>query len=151
MRHTLRRLEVALNTRNPQESALLISPRLHEAQRKIVAQKLSDVIGAMPPEARYRLRTDIGMGAIVPLGADLVRVQFNGTVMYEGEKHSGPVHIELEAVEMNQRRRWLVRDANFVNWPTTRGKRRWYYLVIALASGAIIALSVHIKRRRRRL
>lgn len=132
MRRTLESLEALVDERRGARIDELISPRVPEPQRRAIAQATRDQIASMPAKARFDLRTDIGRGAVVPVGPERVRVQVNCDVGSGTSRRSGRVDLELQAVERGGRRQWLLAELVFP------GQRP--VLADGFAAGPLIAL-----------
>jgi hypothetical protein len=113
MQQTLRRLESLINERTPQEVETLISPRISEPQRRGIILNTEAFINSLPPESMFHLRTDVGRGAVVPVGPEKIQVQVSSTRITGENRQTGRVDIQLEAVERNGQRLWLLVDANY--------------------------------------
>lgn len=113
MRLTLRQLEALINDREPERLEALLSPRISDPQRQAIQQSVEALIESLPAEATYQLRTDIGRGALVPVGPDLIQIQVRGTAVVGESREGGPITAQLEATEHDGGRRWLFVDLLF--------------------------------------
>jgi hypothetical protein len=113
MRRTLRSLETLVDERASDRVDDLISPRATPARRRGITQAVEGQIRSLPEKARFSLRSDIGQGAIVPIGPERVQVQVSSTIGAGASRRTGRIDLELEAVEQGGRRRWLLIDAVF--------------------------------------
>lgn len=113
MQRTLRSLESLINERTPGAIEALISPRVSEPQRRGIILSTEGFVSALPPESVFHLRTDVGRGAIVPIGPERIQVQVSSTRITGETRQTGRVDIELEAVETDGQRRWLLVEASY--------------------------------------
>jgi hypothetical protein len=132
MRRTLQSLEALVDERRGDRIDELISPGVSEPQRRAIVQAAADQIASMPAGARFAMRTDIGRGAVVPVGPERVQVQVTCDVGAGAARRSGRVDLQLQAVERGGRRQWLLTEVVFP------GQRP--ILTGGLPTGPVIAL-----------
>lgn len=158
MRRTLAALEEALASRRPEAVAPLLAADLPEPAREAALDAAGARVRSLPPEADYSLRTDVGPGAVVPIGPERVQLQVTGTVhLGGGGTEPGAVYLELGAEEQAGRRRWALRALRFAgiaSGPTPTGAAAT--IVAGVAAGvllvglALLALRSRARRRARR-
>jgi hypothetical protein len=152
MRRTLRSLEALVDERRDERIEELIAPGLSEPQRRAIVQATQGQIASMPARARFDMRTDIGRGAIVPVGPERVQVQVTCDVGEGPSRRSGRVDLQLQAVERAGRRQWLLVELVFPGQrPILTGGFPTATLVALLAVLAvpILALALWLRRSRR--
>lgn len=153
MQSTLRSLETLIEERRPGDVEELISPRVSEPQRRGIMLNTEAFILALPRESRFHLRTDVGRGAVVPIGPERIQVQVSSTRVAGETRQTGRVDVVLEAVETGGQRRWLLVEASYPGQrPLLTGGFPTSLLVavIAVVSTPLVAFIVWTIRRRRR-
>jgi hypothetical protein len=154
MRETLRQLEAALDAREPARVEELLSPELGDEEREGVLEAARARIRSLPQGATYAVRSDIGPGAVVPVGPERVQVQVTGTIRDErGGSESGAVYLELSADESGGRRRWLIRTLRFSgvrSGPTPAGAAGLAAAGVLAGVLLVAAFLILLRRRRKR-
>lgn len=152
MRATLRSIETLINDGTPQEIESLISPRVSEPQRRGIILITESFVSSLSPESSFEMRTDLGRGAIVPIGAERIQVQVSSTQVSGETRQTGRVDIQLEAVEAQHQRRWLLVEVSYPGHrPILTGGFPTELLIAIIAVVIIpIALFVTLTIRRRR-
>lgn len=152
MRHTLRSLETLVDERRGERIDELISPHVSEPQRRAITQAALEHIASMAEGARFAMRTDIGRGAVVPVGPERVQVQVACEVGAGPSRRTGRVDLELQAVERGGRRQWLLAEAVFPGQrPILTGGFPTGTLIALLAvlAASLVALALWLRRSRR--
>lgn len=154
MRRTLKRVEQIVQERAPEKIRPLLSPSLTPERHQAAADAVAFRVKTLPPEVTYYLRSDVGMGAVVPFAPDRVRLQVVATVDHgEGQLQSENVRFELEAVESQSRRQWLIRSISFSErhrGPPMERPSRWPWVVAAAAAALAVAVAGGLLWRRRK-
>jgi len=153
MQRTLRRLETLVNERRAQDIDTLISPRVTEPHQQGIVLATRSFIADLPRDAQFHLRTDVGRGAVVPIGPERVQIQVSSTIERGTSRRTGRVDVELEAVEQRGQRQWLLVELVFPGQsPILTGGFPVGHLVaiVAVVALPIIAIIGIVIRRRRR-
>jgi hypothetical protein len=154
MRGTLARLEELVNARRPDDVADLISPRATAPQRQRMRLVVRALVADLPPEGRYSLRSDIGRGALVPVGPERVALQIRAATTVGEERRRESVRLELAAVERGGRRAWLLTGLEIPRLQSAAAleERAGDHAAtgIAVAAVAVLAALVALVVRRRR-
>lgn len=157
MRRTVRGLERVINEGGAAEQTRdLVSPNVTDANRDAIIELVRQIADALPPDSRYELRSDFTGAALVPTGPDRVQLQITATRIIRFAISDESVQLELEAVETEARRRWLLSDLNFPGQQTLLPKElaetptALIVFVIGTALLGLIWLSWWIWRRRTR-
>jgi hypothetical protein len=114
MRRTVRRLEKVINTGgSPDAARSLVSPNVPPSRRDAIVDLVRRIADALPPNSRYALRTDFTGASLTPTGTDRVQLQITATRLIRFAMSDESVQLELEAVETESRRAWLLCDLGF--------------------------------------
>jgi len=161
MSQTLQSLEASIRSERPGEVREILSPALNQAHQQRLVDRAASLVESIPRGTVYSLRSDIGVGAVSPTGPDRVRIQVRGTVLApegsddprgdEADEPSGhAVLVDLEAVEADGRRRWLIRDFTFPGAPADQGSSRRSLVLVGTVVAALALLSLIVRRVTRR-
>lgn len=142
MRRTLRELQELVNERDPEAVQELISPNTGEPHREAILSAARSFIDSLPEDTRYEIRTDIGRNALVPVGPEKMQVQVRGTeVVGDRRGGAGLVSLQLEAVETEDRRQWLITELRFPGQGTILvGGWPWTETIVAATVLVLFAL-----------
>jgi hypothetical protein len=148
MRRTLADLESTVVERRPEGAADLVVPDLPEPARQAILEAVEARVRTLPEGARFRLRSDIGEGAVVPIGPERVQVQVRSTTTVNGTEEPGAVYLELQAVETEGRRRWLLRSVRWSGVSSGPGAGSLAGIVIAgcVAGAALVGVVLLVVR-----
>lgn len=151
MQRTLRELQELVNERDPDAVEELISPNIGAPHREAIMTAAGSFIDSLPEDTRYEIRTDIGRSALVPVGPERMQLQVRGTkIVGSNRRGDGLVSLQLEAVETDHRRRWLIRELRFPGQGTILvGGWPWTETIIALSSLLVLGIAILFWRRRR--
>ncbi len=154
MSQTLQRLEALINARNPDDLDALISPDVPGPRRQEMLSVVRRLVASLPADGRYMLRTDIGRGALVPVGPNRMQIQVRGTTIDGEERLGESVRLMLVPVELDGHRQWLLTAVEFPRMQSVSdvGGVAVEHLSAAGALGGValaVALMIHLRRRRR--
>jgi hypothetical protein len=151
MQRTLGDIQALVNDRDPDAVEALISPNIGSPHRDAIMAATRSFIGSLPANVRYEIRTDIGRNALVPVGPERMEVQVRGTRVVEGRRGgAGMVSLQLEAVEADGQRRWLLTELRFPGQGTILvGGWPWTETALGALAFTVIGLLLWRWRRRR--
>lgn len=157
MRRTIKRLEGVINRGGaPGDAQPLLSPHLTEADRDAILHLIEELGTSLPEDSAYHIRTDFTRASLTPTGTEKVQLQVTATQIIRFAMHDESIQLELEAVESDGRRRWLISDLGFPGQQTLLPKELSHTprILIVVAAGtvalALLALGWWIWRRRSR-
>ncbi len=157
MRRNLREIQAVINEGGDSvRTKRLISPNIPTAKRDAITRLVERLGESLPADARYELRTDFTRTALVPTGPDRIQIQITATQLVRFDLHDESIQVELEAIETQTRRKWLLRDLSFPSQQTIlpRELSNTPRIVVVFCSGVgafvLIWIVWWLWRRRRR-